>query len=59
MICPRFRIGDQVIRSFTTVVRFEHAHEITISELKVELIFPMDDVSADFFRSLAAQATAG
>ncbi len=54
IICPRFRVGDRVIRGFTTVVRFEHAHEITISELRVELIFPMDDVADRFFRETAA-----
>lgn len=54
VISPRLRIGDEVIRTFTTVMRFEHAHEVTMSELRVELIFPMDEVAARFFRNLSA-----
>ncbi len=50
VICPRFRFGDQVIRTFSTVMRFEHPNEVTISELRVELIFPLDDVGDAFFR---------
>jgi transcriptional regulator with XRE-family HTH domain len=53
VVCPRFRIGDRVIRTFTTVMRFEHAHEVTLNELRVELIFPIDEVGAAFFRGLA------
>jgi transcriptional regulator with XRE-family HTH domain len=53
VVCPRFRIGDQVVRTFTTVMRFEHAHEITLNELRVELIFPVDEVGDAFFRARA------
>ena len=52
VIGPRFRIGDQVIRTFLTVMRFESALEITLSELRIELLFPLDDPAAEFFRSL-------
>lgn len=54
VICPRFRFGETVVRTFTTVVRFEHAHDVTISELRVELIFPLDDTSDAFLRQMAA-----
>ena len=52
--CPRFRIGDRLIETFTTVMRFEHANEVTISELRVELIFPMDEAGDAFFRGLTS-----
>ncbi|MEM7157125.1 MAG: helix-turn-helix domain-containing protein [Myxococcota bacterium] len=52
VVCARFRIGDQRISTFTTVMRFQHAREITISELRVELIFPANDAGAQFFRGL-------
>ena len=54
VVCLRLRIGGRLIRTFATVMRFEHATEITISELRVELIFPMDEDSAEFFRQTAA-----
>ncbi|MEM9068467.1 MAG: helix-turn-helix domain-containing protein [Myxococcota bacterium] len=50
----RFRVGDQVIRTVATVLRFETAYEVTSSELRVELIFPMDDAGDRFFRELYA-----
>lgn len=56
VVCPRLRVGDQIVETFTTVMRFEHAAEVTISELRVELIFPVDEVGDRFFRSLAGQA---
>ena len=52
VVCAHFRIGDQRISTFTTVMRFQHAREVTISELRVELIFPSDDAGAQFFRGL-------
>lgn len=56
VVCPRFRFGDQVIRTFSTVMRFEHPSEVTISELRVELIFPLDEAGDAFFRGLVAGA---
>jgi len=53
VIAPRFRIGDQIIRTFVTVMRFENAQEVTLSELRIELVFPLDDAGDAFFRGLA------
>lgn len=53
VLVVRFRFGDRVIRTFTTVMRFDTPHEVTLSELRVELVFPMDDEADAFFRSLA------
>ncbi len=52
VVSPRFRVGDKIIRTFATVMRFESAREVTLSELRVELIFPLDDESDQFFRDL-------
>lgn len=57
VVCPRFRFGDQVVRTFSTVMRFEHPTEVTLSELRVELLFPMDEVGDAFFRGLARAAS--
>ena len=56
LLCVGMRVGDQVIRAFTTVMRFEGAREVTASELRVELIFPMDEAADAFFRGLGAAA---
>ena len=56
-ICAHLRIGDQVIKTVSMVARFGTAREVTLDELRVELIFPRDEEAEAFFR-LSAQATA-
>ncbi|MEM6292083.1 MAG: helix-turn-helix domain-containing protein [Myxococcota bacterium] len=53
VFCPRFRLGDRVLRTFTTVMRFEHADDLGLRALKVELIFPADPAAAAFFEQSA------
>jgi transcriptional regulator with XRE-family HTH domain len=55
VVCPRLNINGRVIRTISTVLRFDTAIEVTASELRVELMFPADDASDAFFRE-AAQA---
>ena len=56
VVCPRFRVGEQVVRTIGTVMRFDTAIEQTTSELRLELMFPADDQAAAFFREMAAAA---
>jgi hypothetical protein len=53
VICPRFRIGERTVRTISSVMRFDTAIEATASELRIELMFPADEASAQFFRDLA------
>ncbi len=50
VVCPRFRIGGRLVRTVSTVLRFDTAVEVTASELRVELMFPADEASDSFFR---------
>jgi len=52
LVCPWFRVGDQVIRTIAMVARFEHPAETTLDELRLELMYPVDDAADEFFRSL-------
>lgn len=54
VICPRLRLGGQRVRTISTVLRFDTAVDLTASELRVELMFPADEASEAFFRTLAA-----
>ncbi len=45
-------MGDEIISTYSAVLRFDTARGITLSELRVELIFPADDKTAEFFRAL-------
>ena len=56
VVCPRWRIGDQVITTLTMVARFGNAHEVTLDELRVELVYPGDADAEKFFRQ-SAQAS--
>ncbi len=52
VICPRLRVNGQLIRTITTVMRFDTAVEVSTSELRVELMFPADEPSAEALRAL-------
>lgn len=54
VFCPRLRLGDQRISTITTLVRFGATRDVTLDELRVELMFPGDEASAAFFRRLAS-----
>ncbi len=45
-ICPTFRVGDAMIRTFSLVGELTTAHDITLDELRVELLYPADEASA-------------
>jgi len=46
VICPVFRIGDELVRTVTVAARFESAADVTLDEVRVELVYPEDDASA-------------
>ena len=56
VVCPHFRIGDQVIKTVSMVARFGTAREVTLDELRVELVFPRDEEGEAFFRHSAEAA---
>ena len=56
VICPHLRIGDQVIKTVSMVARFGTAREVTLDELRVELVFPRDQEAEAFFKQSAQQA---
>lgn len=49
VICPRFCFDGKVVRTISTVMRFDTAIDITAADLRVELMFPADIESANFF----------
>jgi transcriptional regulator with XRE-family HTH domain len=51
VVCPRFIVGDQVLNTVSMVARFGSAREVTLDELRVELIFPADAAAEAFFRT--------
>jgi transcriptional regulator with XRE-family HTH domain len=51
MVCPIFRIGGELVRTVAMVARFDQAAEITLDELRVELLYPFDEAAERYFRT--------
>jgi hypothetical protein len=56
MMCPWFRIGGTVVRTIAMTARFDHIAEVTLDELRIELMYPLDDDADRFFRAHHSQA---
>ncbi|MEX2619570.1 MAG: helix-turn-helix transcriptional regulator [Egibacteraceae bacterium] len=52
VICPRFRIDGALIRTITVAARFESVADVTLDEVRVELVYPEDETADRFFRDL-------
>jgi transcriptional regulator with XRE-family HTH domain len=50
VLCPWFRVGDEVIKTIGIAARFDPAAEVTLDELRIELAYPLDDTAERFFR---------
>ena len=53
VICPRLRLGGDIVGTLTMVARFGATRAVTLDELRVELIFPADEFSDAWFRRAA------
>lgn len=51
-----YRAGDLRLPLFSTFAQFGGAEDITLTELKIELMFPADDMTGEVLKSLAGQA---
>ncbi len=49
VIPTRIKIGGQTISLFSTIVNFSTVQDITLHDLKIELMFPMDEASKAYF----------
>jgi transcriptional regulator with XRE-family HTH domain len=54
LVCPWFRIDGQIVRTIAMVAQFDHPAEVSLDELRVELLYPMDDAADRFFREHGA-----
>jgi len=56
LVCARLKIDGRVVSTTTAVMRFDAAMDVTAADLRVELLFPADDESDAFFKSLASSS---
>jgi len=47
----QFRIAGTIVRTIAMTARFDHAADITLNELRAELIYPLDDAADHYFRA--------
>ena len=53
VLCTRLRLGDRVLNLTGTVASFSTPRDLTLDELRIELIFPADAEAERFFEELA------
>ncbi len=53
VLSPILIVGGKRLSTFSTFMKFSHAHEVTLSEVRVELTFPTDQTTQEFFEELA------
>jgi hypothetical protein len=49
VLCPNFRVGDDIIRTVSVVAQFGSPMDVTLDELRIELVYPADDHARRFF----------
>ncbi|MEM7247539.1 MAG: transcriptional regulator [Acidobacteriota bacterium] len=56
VVCPVFRFGEHRVRTVSTLARFGSARDLTLDELRVELVFPADEESDEVLRALGSSS---
>jgi hypothetical protein len=56
VMCGQIDIAGREVKTVATVMRFDKAVDVTVAELRVELMFPADAAGAAVFACFAAQA---
>lgn len=52
--CPWFVVGDRVVRTLILAARFDNALDALLDDLRIELVYPLDDDAESFFRAASA-----
>ena len=52
VVCPILRVDGQLIRTVSSVLRFETPASVTMESIRIELMFPVDEPGEAFFRGL-------
>jgi transcriptional regulator with XRE-family HTH domain len=54
VLCPHFRLGDEIVRTISVIAQFGTPLDVTLDELRIELIFPADEAAERVFQRLHA-----
>jgi transcriptional regulator with XRE-family HTH domain len=50
VLCPWFRVGDQVIKTIGLAARFDPTADVALDDLRIELTYPVDATAEQFFQ---------
>ncbi len=53
VIPARYRAGEVTLSLFSTIAQFGTAEDLTLADLRIELLFPADELTRTFFDGLA------
>ncbi|MEM6461019.1 MAG: helix-turn-helix transcriptional regulator [Pseudomonadota bacterium] len=56
IVPARYRAGDTLLSLFSTIAQFGSAEDIALSELKIELMFPADEMTRDILLGMSEQS---
>jgi len=56
LIPARYRAGDMTLSLFSTIAQFGTAEDIALADLKIEMLFPADDVTRQVLLAMAEAA---
>lgn len=52
VMCPTLMVDGKQVRTLSTVMRFDKVVNVTMSEIRIELVFPADDESEAILRGI-------
>jgi hypothetical protein len=58
MLCPIFRVGEELVRTISVVAQFGAPLDVTLDELRIELVYPADEHARRFFEGFTAPGEA-
>ena len=57
VLCPVFRSAGTTVRTVSVLAQFTAPRDVTLDELRIELLYPADDEAEQFFRALESAST--
>lgn len=52
IMCSKVMIANQEVRTLATIMRFDKVFNVTMAEIRLELVFPADNESEKIFRNI-------
>ncbi len=50
VVCPWVVVDGETVKTMVVGARFDNALDVTLEELRIELVYPLDDAAEEFFR---------